>query len=253
MTRVSVLDVPVDIVTRREFAALMERHIALPGTSVVQPLNVDTLNKTRTDRWLRDFIGRADAVYADGEGIVLGARLLGDWLPERLTAADLIWDLAEAWQRGEHSIYLLGGPPGLAEKAGEALNARFPGFRVAGTWRGHLDAAGDREALADIAAKKPDVLAVGFGTPVQERWIAQYWDELQGVPLIWPVGALATYVAGAVPRAPAWMRDHGLEWAFRLYLEPRRMFRRYVVGNPLFLARVLGARAKSAVRSRRPF
>lgn len=249
MSRIHLIDLPVDIVTRQDFVALMERWIEAEGTAIIQPLNVDTFNQTRRDPWLADFLRRADVVYADGQGIVWGARALGGWLPERLTAADLAVDLAAAWSDGRYSMYFLGGEPGVAEQAARALEAVHPNVRIAGTWRGHLDDVGDLEALADIAEKRPDVLAIGFGTPVQERWIARYWDRLQGVvPVIWPVGAMTTYIAGTVPRAPEWMREHGLEWAFRFALEPKRLFGRYAVGNPKFGAQIARAWAQQALQ-----
>jgi N-acetylglucosaminyldiphosphoundecaprenol N-acetyl-beta-D-mannosaminyltransferase len=251
MSRVEILGVPVDVVTRAEFPELMERAIAEPLTAVVQPLNVDTLNKIQRDPWLADFFRAARFVYADGQGVVWGARALGAWLPERLTAADLAFDLAHAWSDGRASLYLLGGEPGVAERAAEVLRTRSPGVRIVGTWRGHLDAAGDAAVLADIAEKRPDVLAVGFGTPVQERWIAKHWCALQCVRAIWPVGAMTTYIAGTVPRAPEWMRDNGLEWAFRFGLEPRRLFRRYIIGNPEFALRIATSRAAQLVRRAR--
>lgn len=249
------MGIPVDVVTRPGFIGLMEQAVETGrdrGRAViVQPLNVDTFNKTRRDRWLRDWFNTVDVVYADGQGIVWGARAHGQDLPERLTAADLIWDMAEAWDGQGPSIYLLGGPEGLSRAAAEALTARHPGLRIAGVWRGHLSADEDLEAIEDIRRVKPDILAVGFGTPYQERWIARYWAQLRDIPCIWPVGAMASYVAGTVPRAPDWMLNSGLEWAFRFGLEPRRLFTRYVVGNPLFIARVAGARVRSLAGSRR--
>ena len=92
-----------------------------------------------------------------------------------------------------------------------------------------------------IAEKKPDVLLVGMGTPLQELWVDHYFDQLDA-RVVWTVGALFDYVSGRVPRAPHWMADHGLEWIFRLAIEPRRMWRRYLLGNPMFLLRVMNAR-----------
>ncbi|NUN12846.1 MAG: WecB/TagA/CpsF family glycosyltransferase [Myxococcales bacterium] len=242
MKRVTLMGLPIDPIRYEDFVSIMEREIQRGPGRVIQPLNVDTLNQTARDRWLFDWIRGADVVYADGAGITFGVRVMGHKIPQRLTAADLIFDLALAWSDGRHSIYLLGGPPGLSEAAAQALKIRYPGFRVVGTFRGHLNQQEDQEAIADIRAKKPDVLCVGFGTPVQERWIERYRFQLPDVPVFWPVGAMSTYVAGTVPRAPEWMRSYGLEWAFRFGLEPRRLFRRYIIGNPVFAMRLLRER-----------
>ena len=245
LRKVDLLGIPIDDLRRDEFAEAMEELVRRPGMAVMAPINVDTMNKTQTDRRLREFLLRADLVYADGAGIVLGAWLQGKLLPGRLTAADLIEDVCERWSDGRHSFYFLGGLPGVAEKAAEVLRSRYPGVRIVGTHRGHLDTeAEERAALADVANKRPDVLCVGFGTPLQERFIERYSVELRNVPVVWPVGAMTTYIAGVVPRAPVLMQETGLEWLFRLSLEPKRMWRRYVIGNPAFVARVVADRVR---------
>lgn len=243
---IPVLDVPVHDLSRERFVEAVEEMIRRPGSKVLAPVNVDILNQAVDNPRLRGFLQRASVVYADGSGVVLGARLAGGALPGRLTAADLIHDLCAQWCDGRFGIYFLGGPPGVAERAADSLCSSYPGTRIVGTWRGHLSPQEELDALADIAARRPDVLCVGFGTPHQEDFIERHAGALAHVSLIWPVGAMTTYIAGAVSRAPHWMRDNGLEWLYRLSLEPRRMFRRYVVGNPLFLARVV------AWRMRRP-
>lgn len=251
LRRVEVLGVPVDGLSRARFGEAVEELIARPETTILAPVNVDILNQTVGNEPLRTFLQRADVVYADGAGVVLGARLSGGTLPGRLTAADLVHDLCERWRDGRHSLYLLGGPPGIGGRAADALRAAHPGARIVGTWPGHLSPEQERAALADIAAQRPDVLCVGFGTPLQEDFIERHAAALAHVPLIWPVGAMTTYIAGAVPRAPTWMRDGGLEWLYRLSLEPRRLFRRYVIGNPLFVARVLASRVAARQRKER--
>ena len=92
--------------------------------------------------------------------------------------------------------------------------------------------------MEDINERKPDILLVGMGTPKQEHWVQAYADRLD-VGVLWTVGALFDYVSGRVPRAPGWLSDNGLEWIFRLGVEPNRMWRRYLIGNPMFLSRVL--------------
>lgn len=250
---VHILGVPVHDLPRERFVDALEEMIRRPGSKVLAPVNVDILNQAAGNGRLRDFLQRAAVVYADGAGVVLGARLSGGVLPGRLTAADLIHDVCDRWRDGRYGLYFLGGPPGVAERAADVLQIRYPGARIVGTWRGHLTPDEEQQALRDIAAKRPDVLCVGFGTPIQEDFIERHAQALADVPLIWPVGAMTTYIAGAVPRAPTWMRDNGLEWLFRLSLEPKRMFRRYIVGNPLFVARVVAGRLlRSAARKETP-
>lgn len=238
-----ILGIPVDHVSRFSLPELVETLISQPEMAILAPVNIDIINKTKTDTRLRDFLCRADIVYTDGAGPVLGSWLLGEPLPERVTSIHLLHRLCDKWRDGRYTLYFLGGPPGVAETARDTLCDRYPGVRIVGTWRGHLTTEEqERAALCDIADRRPDVLCVGFGTPVQEHFIDRYRRELRDIPLVWPVGALTTHIAKRVPRAPRWMRKTGFEWAYRLYLEPRRLWRRYIIGNPYFLARVIASR-----------
>jgi N-acetylglucosaminyldiphosphoundecaprenol N-acetyl-beta-D-mannosaminyltransferase len=136
------------------------------------------------------------------------------------------------------SIFLLGGEPGSAEEAAARLVAEQPGLKIAGTAPGFDIGAGTVDV---IRAAGPDILLVGMGTPTQERWIEANRQVLD-VPVIWAVGAMFDFVSGKIPRGPAWMTDHGLEWLCRLAVEPRKLWRRYVIGNPRFVLRVLAQR-----------
>jgi N-acetylglucosaminyldiphosphoundecaprenol N-acetyl-beta-D-mannosaminyltransferase len=202
--------------------------------------NIHVLNTAYHDSELRRILNQADLVYCDGAGVKLGARLLGGHLPERMTGADWIYDLCAACQERGFSLYFLGGEPGVAALAAEKLQTQYPGSKIAGTHHGHYNHSGleNDGVIAAINALRPDILLVGFGTPLQEKWIDRNFDRLN-VPVVWAVGALVDFVAGQVPRAPRWMLDHGLEWFYRLWAEPRRMFKRYIIGNPLFIWRVL--------------
>lgn len=243
--RVPLLGLDFDILEEHSFAPAMEALVRAPGTRLVCPVNVDTLNQCQNNPWLRDVIRSADWVYPDGAGIIMGARLTGQKrLVRRVTAADSIYDLAEAWKDGRHSIYFLGGEPGVAERAAQILQDRWPGFRIVGTHHGFNTPQEEREIFAEINDLAPDVVAVGYGVPLEHELAMRYWDATPNVGVYWMVGALTTYIAGEVPRAPLVMRETGLEWLFRLVLEPRVKFRRYVIGNPTFLARVLRERSR---------
>jgi len=201
--------------------------------------NIHVLNTACGDPDLRRILNQADIVYCDGAGVQLGARLLGHCLPERMTGADWIEPLCAACAEKGVSLYFLGARPGVAAEAAARLRARHPGLRIVGAHHGYLaDPAVCAGAIAAINAAHPDILLVGMGTPLQEKWIAAHRAELD-VPVVWAVGALFDFVAGVQPRGPRWMLDHGLEWLCRLASDPRRLWHRYIVGNPLFILRVL--------------
>ena len=205
--------------------------------ATVAYVNVHVFDVAATDPDLRSFLNAADLCYADGAGVVLGARLTGQSLPERMTGADWIWDFA-ALAEGRWRVFWLGGEPGVAATAAARLRERHPGLALAADHGFHTDIA---PLIASINAFRPDILLVGMGTPTQERWVARWRDALD-VPVVWVLGATHDFVAGNVGRGPAWLHQRQ-EWLARLLIAPRRLWRRYLLGNPRFLARVLRERA----------
>jgi N-acetylglucosaminyldiphosphoundecaprenol N-acetyl-beta-D-mannosaminyltransferase len=239
MPPVSVLGVTVDRLTPE---TLIEQVLALdPGHKAITVMyaNIHVLNTSRRDRDLREILNRANMVYCDGSGVRLGAWLLGHRLPPRMTGADWMQQLCAAAAGQGTSLYLLGSRPGVAETAAEALQAQCRGLKILGTHHGYLqDPAVSAAAINSINAARPHILFVGMGTPIQEKWISEHRHELD-VPVVWAVGALFDFVAGVQRRAPRWMLDYNLEWLHRFWVEPKRMWRRYILGNPLFVWRVL--------------
>jgi N-acetylglucosaminyldiphosphoundecaprenol N-acetyl-beta-D-mannosaminyltransferase len=198
-------------------------------------VNVHCMNVFARDPAYREILERADLVYCDGTGVRIAAWVARQRLPERMTGADWIEDLAGLAQQSGMRLYLLGGLPTTARRAADILRERHPGLQIVGTGSGY--GAGSEE-IARINAARPDILLVGMGTPRQEKWIAANRDAID-VPVVWAVGALFDFVSGKIPRGPRWMTEHGLEWVCRLAAEPRKLWRRYLIGNPLFLLRVL--------------
>jgi N-acetylglucosaminyldiphosphoundecaprenol N-acetyl-beta-D-mannosaminyltransferase len=209
----------------------------------VSYVNAHVLNQSFTDDALRDALQRCDLVYCDGYGVRLAAKVIGLPVPHRMTGADWIWGVASLCEAEGRSLYLLGSDAGAAQEATACLKRWYPRLDVRGAHHGYFQIGTDHSerVVEHIAEHKPDVLLVGMGTPLQELWVDHYFDRLDA-RVVWTVGALFDYVSGRVQRAPHWMADHGLEWIFRLAIEPRRMWRRYLLGNPVFLWRVLNER-----------
>jgi N-acetylglucosaminyldiphosphoundecaprenol N-acetyl-beta-D-mannosaminyltransferase len=229
--------------------ALIERIVCAAQNqqrAVVAYVNAHGLNLAYTSPALRDFFNtRAAWVFCDGFGVKWGARLAGQHTPPRYTPPDWIDPLCDACAQQGLSIFLLGDKPATVEKAAHALQTRHAGLKIAGWQHGFFDkTAGSAENMAVLAAihqAQPDLLLVGMGMPAQEMWLIENWDGVDA-RVAMTVGALFSYVAGDVRRAPRWMTDHGLEWLGRLAIEPGRLWRRYVIGLPLFFARVIAER-----------
>jgi N-acetylglucosaminyldiphosphoundecaprenol N-acetyl-beta-D-mannosaminyltransferase len=215
------------------------------GRHRVSYVNAHVLNQSLSNAELRRALRDSDLVYCDGYGVRLAARLIGLPVPHRMTGADWIWGIAAMCQESGRSLYLLGSDPGASTEAAAKLRRWYPRLDVRGTHHGYFDIDGphSERVLEHIAEDPPDVLLVGMGTPQQEMWVEANSQRIEA-SVVWTVGALFDYVAGRVPRAPHWIADNGLEWIFRLAVEPRRMWRRYLLGNPAFLYRVLKERRR---------
>jgi N-acetylglucosaminyldiphosphoundecaprenol N-acetyl-beta-D-mannosaminyltransferase len=246
-----IFELPIELGHPDELLARIIGWIDDSGpTRRVMYVNAHVLNESREDADLRTALQDADLVYCDGYGVRLAAKALSADIPHRMTGADWIWDLAALCAQRDASVYLLGGDPGIAAQAGQRLRRSHPDLRVVGTHHGYFEIGSghDERVIEDINACRPDMLLVGMGTPKQEIWAQRTVDRLE-CSVLWGVGALFDFVSGRMPRAPASLSDNGLEWIFRLAIEPQRMWRRYLVGNPVFLSRVLTqARQRHAAR-----
>lgn len=210
---------------------------------IIMYVNIHVLNLAYKDKTLTSSLLSADRVYCDGEGVRWGAKILGENLPLRTTGADWIYDLCSNCQRLNYSIFFLGDKPAIAENAAGVLRAKYPGLQIVGTADGYFNTKNEEndERIKMINDSNADIVLVGLGTPLQENWIIQNSLKIKKATL-WAVGGLFGYIAGAEKRAPQFMTKNGLEWVFRLFVNPQRLFGRYVLGNPLFLFRVLKER-----------
>lgn len=242
---INILGVQVHPLTVDQLHEELAQLIETDAHAEVLHVNVHGMNLSADNPWLRDYLNQAEIVFCDGAGIILGARILGQHIPERITYADWMWQLAEFAAARGYSFYFLGAKPGIAQTAADRMIAHFPELKIAGVRDGYFNKDNghpDNEAvLADINAARPNILVVGMGMPMQERWLLDNWSRIDA-NIALTGGAVFDYISGDLKRAPTWMTDNGLEWLGRLLIEPRRLWQRYIVGNPVFLARVIRER-----------
>ena len=243
------MGVQVDAITVAELHARIYDACRTGPPALVFHVNAHALNIATADPTFQDLLNSADICFCDGVGVRLAAAMGGYHLPPRITYADWTWEFAEYCSQRDLSWFLLGGIPGRAEEAALALRSRFPRLRITGTQHGFFDKSpGSSENASVIAAindSGADVLLVGFGMPIQEQWLSENWPDLE-TRVGLPGGAFLDYVSGALRRAPLVFTRTGFEWLGRVLIEPRRLWRRYLIGNPRFL----GNAAKAALRSR---
>lgn len=239
--KVTILGVGIDILSAKEAIVCIEGFIASKKPHLIFIANANTLNLGWRDQGYRKVLNSADLVLNDGAGVSWAAKRQGVSFKGNLVGTDFIPELCAATQDKAYSFFFLGAAPGVADLASRELKRRFPGIRVAGVAQGYLSKEEEEELVGRIRRAQPDILLVGMGNPLQEKWIYEHRQELNA-PVMIGVGALFDYLSGSVPRAPQWMLRLGWEWVFRLAIEPRRLWRRYILGNPRFILRVLRTR-----------
>jgi N-acetylglucosaminyldiphosphoundecaprenol N-acetyl-beta-D-mannosaminyltransferase len=238
-TSLSILGVQLNPVSVDDVHQYIVRVIEQGERALVMHLNVHCVNLCQKHGWLRDFMNQANMVFCDGDGVRWGLRILGMSPPPKITYDRWIWQLAELAEQQGYRCYFFGGRPGVAEAAARNISQRFPRLKIVGTQHGYFDKLGaeNDRVVAEINRAKPDILILGFGMPTQEQWLRDNWHTVDAHVLL-TGGAVFDYVSGRARRAPAWMIRWHLEWLFRLLQEPRRLFKRYIWGNPYFMAKI---------------
>lgn len=244
-----------------EAAQLSLRHVravrserSVGGAIHIFGVNAQVATLVQEDQRFAEAVASATVMYPDGISVVIAARLLGRPLKSRIPGGELMELLCQEGAKEGFSAYFLGGLPGAAEKTAEVLQARYPGLKIAGAqcppFNFETDPEESAQVIKSIQATSPDMLFVGLGVPKQELWIADNSAVLP-VGLAFPVGAAFDTTAGLRKRAPMWARRTGTEWLYRLVMEPRRLWRRYLIGNTAFAMMILTQWMRE--RSQRPF
>jgi N-acetylglucosaminyldiphosphoundecaprenol N-acetyl-beta-D-mannosaminyltransferase len=245
--RVRVLGLPIDPLTMRETVAYVERALAREGPPLQHTVvNAAKVVQARREPLLRSSIEESDLVNADGQAVVWAARLLGQPLPERVAGIDLMWALLERANERGYRVFLLGATSEVVESVVERIRRELPGVQIAGSHHGYFGEADARDVAATVAASRPDILFVAMPTPRKEQFIHEHLATL-GTRFAMGVGGSFDVLAGVTRRAPLLVQRAGLEWAYRLAQEPRRLFRRYAVTN----ARFVGLVARELLRGTR--
>lgn len=233
-----ILGVRVDATQIPDTIAQMEEWITRrDACHFVAVTDMHSVMEAQYDDGFKSMLSSADLVVPDGFSLVWMGRRKGFALRSRVCGPELMAAFCEQTAQKGYRHFFYGGAPGVAEELGARFAVRFPGLIVAGTdcppFR-PLTPEEDREIVAAIERSRADVVWVGLGAPKQERWMFGHRPQLR-IPVLIGVGAAFDFHTGRVPRAPVWMRDHGFEWLFRLAMEPRRLWKRYLVYGSQFV------------------
>jgi N-acetylglucosaminyldiphosphoundecaprenol N-acetyl-beta-D-mannosaminyltransferase len=234
---IRILDIPVHSVTVAEALILVEQFMTEPRLHQIATVNPEFVMAAQEDPDFRRVLNRADLCIADGVGLLLAGRWMGQPLPGRVAGSDLVYQLAELAAEKEWRLFLLGAAPGVAEEAGNILQVQYPGLIIAGTHAGSPDLAEDDGIVRMINRCRAQLLYVAYGAPKQDKWIARNREKLTTVRLAMGVGGSLDFITGRATRAPRWLQRTGLEWLYRLYKEPWRW--RRMTSLPRFAIRVM--------------
>jgi len=238
LPKVNLMDVKFDNMTMTDTINALENDIAAGRRKKVYYVNADCFNKTVKDKEYLDLLQKGDYILPDGIGVLLACKMINMGLRENLNGTDMLPFICRMAAEKNYSIYLFGAKPGVAALMRQKLIETYPSLRILGERNGYFkDESEEQEMIKEINELKPDILFVALGAPAQEKWITKHYNEL-ACSLMIGVGGLFDFYSGKIKRAPIWMQEMGLEWIFRLAMEPKNKFKRYTFGNSSFILNV---------------
>jgi N-acetylglucosaminyldiphosphoundecaprenol N-acetyl-beta-D-mannosaminyltransferase len=236
LSRIELLGIPVDPLTEQEAVEWVAAALSQNRPRLVVSVNPERTMQALRDPDLASVLRSADLNLADGAGVLWAARRQGRPLPGRVSGVDFLRALASRGALEGWRFFFLGGAPGVAEAAGDALRSAFPGFKLVGTFGGSPDPGDDPGSVAAVRDSRAQLLFVAYGGGGEEAWLSRNLAE-SGAVVGMGVGGAFDFISGRTRRAPAFMREHGLEWLHRLSREPWRW--RRMLALPRYMARVM--------------
>lgn len=236
--RYALLNTYVNALTMEETIECVEQIIARGTPTQHVVINASKVNLMNEDSEFAAIVNECPLINADGSSIVWAAKKLGVPVKERVTGCDLFQQLVAVAADKGYKIYLFGAKEEVVTEVKRLFEGKYPDLQIVGYRNGYFSEEDEPQMVSDMAASGADMMFVAFSSPKKEYWVHKYLDDL-GIPFVMGVGGSFDIVAGKTSRAPAWMQRIGMEWFYRFVQEPRRMWRRYVIGNAKFIAYTL--------------
>jgi len=232
--RVRILGCPVDNLSLEETLGLIDKIIEEKKISQHVVINVNKLLQARREPELLKIIDSCRIINVDGVPILWAAKILGVSIKERIAGIDLMDRLLERAALKGYSVFFLGAEEDIVRKVVKICCVRYPNLKIAGYRNGYWKEEEEKEVVEYIKQCRPDILFVAISSPKKEKFLSKYLEEM-GIPFVMGVGGAFDVIGGKTKRAPKWIQRIGLEWFFRLIQEPKRLWKRYLIGNALFL------------------
>ena len=249
MDKINILGINVDVINQPELLAEIDRLAAAQKPALVNNVNVNACNLAYNDPEFLEILNASEVVFCDGFGVKLGALLLGKKTGQRMTPPDWIDELFKLCLRRRYCIYFIGDTDEVVSLFARRVKEKYPELRILGRRDGFFALTGDANAriMSEIQRSGPDIILTGMGMPLQEKWAWQAKSRL-GKGVIIATGALFRWYTGYEKRAPRWVTQSGFEWLARLVTSPRKHFKRYVIGLPLFFFRIIRQKMRGTVK-----
>jgi N-acetylglucosaminyldiphosphoundecaprenol N-acetyl-beta-D-mannosaminyltransferase len=242
--KISILDIDIANVTKYEVLEHISASIKSSQKNMMFFVNAHNLTQAYYNLEYRSILQKTVYVYGDGIGIYLAGRVTHQKISDNVNGTDLFPLICELCEKEKYSLYFLGSAPGIVEKMVQNIKKKYPMLVIAGTHDGYFDKErSSRDIINEINRTKANILFVGMGTPEQEQWIYDNYQSLNFNVAI-GVGGLFDFYSGAKLRAPLLIRKIHLEWLFRLFYEPHRLWKRYLIGIPIFIFIIFNRKCK---------
>jgi len=237
--RVNFLSIPIDRLTMDETLDQIDEAISAGRQIRHTAINAGKVVLMQKDKELFQSVVSSELINADGKAVVWASHLLGDALPERVAGIDLMDRIVDLAEKKGYTIFFFGAKEEIVNKVVNYYINKYSGAILAGYRNGYFKKDQQSEIAKAINKSGADILFVAISSPIKENFLYRYREELKDIGLIMGVGGSFDVISGKIKRAPHWMQENGLEWLFRLVQEPKKMWRRYLIGNAEFVYLVL--------------
>lgn len=235
--RIKILNTIIDVIDMNETVSLVEKYVQRKIPLHLIGVNADKINELNQNERLRQIVNSCGVINADGASVIMASKFLGKPLPERVAGIDLMQKLVRISEKKGYSIYLLGAEQEVVDKTSEVLKQRYPRLKIKGVHNGYFKEKDWPKISTELKEKKPDFIFVGITSPLKE-YLVEYLQDDGNDGVFMGVGGSFDVISGKIHRAPKWMQKINLEWLFRVIQEPKRLFKRYFIGNVIFIINI---------------
>lgn len=241
--RIEILDTIVDVLTTQQTIELVEQYIKTKTSLHLMGVNADKINEMKRNNRLKQIVNNCGVINADGASVVLASRFLKKPLPERVAGIDLMQELIGLSQKKGYKVYLLGAKQEVVQKTAKVLSEDYSEVKIVGVHNGYFTECEWKSLSEEIKELNPDIVFVGITSPLKE-YLVDFMQKDGNNCVFMGVGGSFDVLSGNIKRAPIWMQRSNLEWLFRMMKEPRRLGKRYMIGNITFICSVLKEKIK---------